>query len=72
MKSFALSIIVYALMLFLGFVTHPNLLEMEPFQIAGQLVNRFHNNSMYHIGHLIVTFSVPVMIVYSDSTIYIY
>ncbi len=54
-KSFALSIIVYPLMLFIGFVTHPNLLAMEPLQTVEQLVNRFHNNSMYHIGHLIVT-----------------
>ena len=63
-KSFALSIIVYPLMLFIGFVTHPNLLAMEPLQTVEQLVNRFHNNSMYHIGHLIVTFAVPVMIIY--------
>lgn len=63
-KSFALSIIVYPLMLFIGFVTHPNLLAMEPLQTVEQLVNRFHNNTMYHIGHLIVTFAVPVMIIY--------
>ena len=63
-KSFALSIIVYPLMLFIGFVTHPNLLAMEPLQTVEQLVNRFHNNSMYHIGHLIVTFAVPVIIIY--------
>ena len=63
-KGFALSIIVYPLMLFIGFVTHPNLLAMEPLQTVDQLVNRFHNNAMYHIGHLIVTFAVPVMIIY--------
>lgn len=63
-KSFALSLIVYPLMLFIGFVTHPNLLAMEPLQTVEQLVGRFHNNSMYHIGHLIVTFSVPVIIIY--------
>ena len=51
-------------MLFIGFVTHPNLLAMEPLQTVEQLVGRFHNNSMYHIGHLIVTFSVPVIIIY--------
>lgn len=63
-KSFALSIIVYPVMLFIGFVTHPNLFAMEPLQTVEQLVSRFHNNPMYHIGHLIVTFSVPVIIVY--------
>ena len=63
-KSFALSIIVYPLMLFIGFVTHPDLLAMQPLQTVEQLVNRFHNNVMYHAGHLIVTFSVPVIIIY--------
>ncbi len=63
-RGFALSLIVYPLMLFIGFVTHPNLLAMEPLQTVEQLVNRFHHNSMYHIGHLIVTFAVPVIIVY--------
>jgi len=52
------------LMLFIGFVTHPDLLAMEPLQTVEQLVNRFHHNAMYHIGHLIVTFSVPVIIIY--------
>lgn len=63
-KSFALSIIIYPLMLLIGFVTHPNLLAMEPLQTVKQLVTRFHNNTMYHTGHLIVTFSVPVIIIY--------
>ncbi len=62
--SFALSIILYPLMLFIGFVTHPNLLAMEPLHTVDQLVGRFHHNKMYHIGHLIVTFSVPVIIMF--------
>ena len=67
-KGFGLSIILFPLMLFIGFVTHPNLLAMEPLHTFEQLVNRFHNNPMYHIGHLIVTFAVPVMIVYFVGT----
>ncbi len=55
-------------MLLIGFVTHPNLLAMEPLQTVEQLVNRFHNNPMYHIGHLIVTLAVPVIIVYFIGT----
>ena len=50
-------------MLFIGFVTHPNLLAMEPLHTAEQLIGRFHNNPMYHFGHLVVTFSVPVMMI---------
>jgi len=67
-KGFALSIIAYPLMLLIGFVTHPNLLAMEPLFTVEQLVGRFHNNPMYHIGHLIVTFAVPVLIVYFVGT----
>ena len=63
-KAFAFSIILFPIMLFIGFVTHPNLLEMQPLHTVEQLVSRFHNNAMYHIGHLIVTFAVPVMIVF--------
>ncbi len=63
-KGFALSIILYPIMLFIGFITHPHLLEMEPLHTVEQLVRRFHNNRMYHIGHLIVTFTVPVIIVF--------
>lgn len=67
-KGYALSIIIYPLMLFIGFVTHPNLLAMEPLHTVEQLVSRFHNNPMYHIGHLVVTFAVPVIIVYFVGT----
>ncbi|NND07287.1 MAG: hypothetical protein HKN87_12995 [Saprospiraceae bacterium] len=67
-KGFALSIILYPLMLFIGFVTHPNLVAMEPLHTVEQLVSRFHNNPMYHYGHLIVTFAVPVVIVYFIGT----
>ena len=63
-KGFAISIIAYPLMLFIGFVTHPNLLAMEPLHTVEQLVGRFHNNPMYHFGHLIVTFTVPVIIIF--------
>ena len=67
-KAYALSIILFPSMLFVGFITHPNLLAMEPLHTVEQLVSRFHNNPMYHIGHLIVTFAVPVMIIYFVDT----
>ncbi len=63
-RAFAISIILYPVMLLIGFVTHPNLLEMQPLFTVEHLVERFHNNRMYHIGHLIVTFAVPVIIVF--------
>jgi len=67
-KSYALSIIIYPLVLLIGFVTHPKLLAMEPLFTVDQLVSRFHNNPMYHIGHLIVTFAVPVIMIYFIGT----
>jgi hypothetical protein len=67
-RGYAFSIILYPLMLFVGFVTHPNLFAMEPLHTVEQLVSRFHNNPMYHIGHLIVTFAVPVIMVYFFGT----
>ena len=67
-KGYALSIILFPLMLFIGFITHPNLLAMEPLHTVEQLLSRFHNNPMYHYGHLLVTFAVPVTIVYFVGT----
>lgn len=67
-RGFAISIILYPLMLFIGFISHPNLLEMQPLHTVEQLVSRFHKNPMYHYGHLIVTFAVPVLIIYFIGT----
>jgi hypothetical protein len=62
-KGFALSLIAFPLMLLIAFVMHPNLLKMEALHTVEQLVARFHNEPMYHIGHLIVTFAVPVIMI---------
>lgn len=61
-KGFAFSIIAFPLMLLTGFLMHPNLLKLEALQTVEQLVGRFHNQPIYHIGHLIVMFAVPVII----------
>ncbi|HPT22157.1 MAG TPA: hypothetical protein PLR88_09450 [Bacteroidales bacterium] len=62
-KGFALSIIAFPVMLLTGFLMHPDLLKMEALQTVEQLVGRFHNQPVYHIGHLIVMFAVPVIII---------
>jgi hypothetical protein len=62
-KSFALSIIAFPVMLLAGFIMHPDLLKFEALQTVEQLVGRFHNQPIYHIGHLIVMFTVPVIII---------
>ncbi len=63
-KGLVFSIIAFPIMLLSGFLMHPNLLLMEPLETAQQLVGRFRNNPIYHIGHLIVMFCVPVIIIF--------
>jgi hypothetical protein len=62
-KGFAISLVAFPVMLLAGFFMHPNLLKLEPLQTVDQLVGRFHNQPMFHIGHLIVMFAVPVIMI---------
>jgi hypothetical protein len=62
-NGFAISIIAFPLMLLTGFLMHPNLLKLEALQTVEQLVGRFHNQPIFHIGHLIVMFAVPVIMI---------
>ena len=62
-KSFAVSIIAFPVMLLAGFLMHPNLLKLEAHQTVEQLVSRFHNQPIFHIGHLFVMFAVPVIMI---------
>ena len=62
-KGFAISVICFPVMLLTGFLMHPDLIKLEALQTVGQLVARFHNQPMYHIGQLIVMFDVPVIMI---------
>ena len=62
-KGFALSLILFPIMLLTGFLMHPHLLQMKMVLTIQDLIERFHNNIYYHIGHLIVMFAVPLIIV---------
>ncbi|MCD8079543.1 MAG: hypothetical protein LUF04_03755 [Bacteroides sp.] len=61
-KGFALSIILFPIMLFIGFLMHPDLIGMKTLNTAQDLADRFHNNNLYHIGHFIVMIAVPLII----------
>ncbi|MCD7936049.1 MAG: hypothetical protein LUG98_04245, partial [Tannerellaceae bacterium] len=61
-KGFALSIILFPVMLLAGFIMHPDLLEMKMLHNGQDLAHRFHNNNLYHIGHFIVMIAVPLII----------
>ena len=62
-KGFAISLIAFPVMLLAGFLMHPDLLKLEALQTVEQLVGRFHNQPIFHIGHLIVMFTVPVIMI---------
>lgn len=62
-KGFAISLIAFPVMLLAGFLMHPNLLRFEPLENVEQLVGRFHNQPVYHLGHFIVMFSVPLIMI---------
>lgn len=62
-KGFAVAVILFPLMLLAGFLMHPDLLEMKMLYTAQDLVDRFHCNQLYHIGHFIVMMAVPLIIV---------
>ena len=66
-RGFAISLIAFPVMLLAGFLMHPNILKMETLQTVEQLVGRFHKKPVYHIGHLIVMFAVPVIIIATVS-----
>jgi hypothetical protein len=67
-KGFAISLIAFPVMLLIGFLMHPNLLKFEALQTVKQLVARFHHQPLYHIGHFIVMFAVPVIMIALIST----
>ncbi len=68
MKGFAISLIAFPVMLLVGFLMHPNLFKLEALQTVEQLVGRFHKQPMYHIGHFVVMFAVPVIMIYLSGS----
>ncbi len=56
------SMLLFPIMLLIGFLMHPNLLGFEQTSTAEQLADKFRHNPLFHIGHLIVTFAVPLII----------
>jgi len=56
------SLILFPIMLLLGFLMHPDLLSFEVTTTAQQLADKFRHSELFHIGHLIVTLAVPLII----------
>jgi hypothetical protein len=66
-KGFGVSLIAFPVLLLTGFLMHPNLMKLEALQTVEQLVGRFHNHQVYHYGHLIVMFTVPIIMIFLIS-----
>lgn len=63
-KSFlsGLSIILFPVMLFIGFFTHPDITSFKIMSTAEELAKNFRHNNFWHIGHLIVSLAIPLII----------
>lgn len=64
-KGTGLSIIFFPVMLLLGFVSHPNILSFEIITDASRWAKEWRGNFLFHVGHLLVLFAVPLIIVSS-------
>lgn len=62
MFLFASSIIVFPFMLILGFFMHPDITSFKITSTAEELARSFRHNSLWHIGHLIVSLAIPLII----------
>ena len=52
-------------MLLLGFVLHPNIFSFEIITEATEWAEEWRGNFLFHFGHLLVLFAVPLIIVSS-------
>lgn len=56
------SILTFPILMLIGFLLHPDIMSLEQVRTPEQLANTFHNNTMWHIGHLIVALAIPFII----------
>jgi len=60
-----LSIIIFPIMLLLGFMSHPNFFSFGIITDAAEWADEWRGNFLFHFGHLLVLFAVPFIIVTS-------
>jgi len=60
-----LSIVIFPIMLLLGFISHPNIFSFEIITDAEKWAEEWRGNFLFHFGHLLVLFAVPLIIVSS-------
>lgn len=59
---YAISLFLFPIMLLTGFLMHDNIASLKNMTTAEELASSFRNNTYYHLGHLIVTLSIPLII----------
>nr|WP_319777198.1 hypothetical protein [uncultured Sphaerochaeta sp.] len=62
MKVSAVSMLIFPVLLLAGFLMHPDILSLQMINSMEGFVSNFHNQSLFHAGHLIVFASVPFII----------
>jgi hypothetical protein len=60
-----LAVIIFPVMLLVGFISHPNLLSLRIMTIATSWIDEWYRNPLFHFAHLLVLFSVPLIIIAS-------
>ena len=59
---YGLALVSFPIMLLAGFLMHPDLLSFTIVTTADQLASNFRRSTMFHVGHLIVALSVPLIV----------
>ncbi len=57
-----LSIIIFPIMLLFGFILHPNIFSFKLITDATEWAAEWRGNFLFHFGHLLVLFVVPLVI----------
>ena len=58
-----ISIVVFPIMLLLGFLGHPNFLSLETVSEIDPWIAEWRGSFMFHFGHLFVMFAVPLILI---------
>jgi len=57
-----LAIVIFPIMLLFGFILHPNIFSFGTITDATEWAGEWRGNFLFHFGHLLVLFAVPLII----------
>jgi hypothetical protein len=70
-KAFGISAIIFPFLFVFAFATHPDLLKPKLVKNADDIMRRVRKNKLMHIGHVLMIFSVPLLILTAVKLIYL-